>query len=49
MLNNRATAGGIDFDLTAFPHSGQLSGRTNVLRGDPVSRLDANPHSVTHG
>jgi cysteinyl-tRNA synthetase len=38
-----ATAGGIYFDLTAFPHYGRLSSRTNVLRGDPVSRLDAIP------
>jgi cysteinyl-tRNA synthetase len=38
-----ATADGIYFDLTAFPDYGRLSGRTNVLRGDPVSRLDANP------
>jgi cysteinyl-tRNA synthetase len=42
-----ATAGGIYFDLTAFPDYGRLSGRTNVLRGDPVSRLDANPTSAT--
>jgi cysteinyl-tRNA synthetase len=39
-----ATAGGIYFDLTAFPDYGRLSGRTNVLRGDPVSRLDAKSH-----
>jgi len=39
-----ATAGGIYFDLTAFPDYGRLSGRTNVLRDDPISRLDANPH-----
>ncbi len=39
-----ATAGGIYFDLTAFRDYGRLSGRTNVLRGDPVSRLDTNPH-----
>jgi cysteinyl-tRNA synthetase len=38
-----ATADGIYFDLTAFPDYGRLSGRTNVLRGDAVSRLDANP------
>ena len=38
-----ATAAGIYFDLTAFPHYGRLSSRTNVLRGDPVSRLDAIP------
>ena len=44
-----ATAGGIYFDLTAFPHYGQLSGRTNVVRGDPVSRLDANPHKRNAG
>ena len=44
-----ATAGGIYFDLTAFPDYGRLSGRTNVLRGDPVSRLDANPHKRNAG
>jgi cysteinyl-tRNA synthetase len=43
------TAGGIYFDLTAFPDYGRLSGRTNVLRGDPVSRLDANPHKRNAG
>jgi hypothetical protein len=42
-----ATADGIYFDPTAFPDYGRLSGRTNVLRGDPVSRLDANPTSAT--
>ncbi len=44
-----ATAGGIYFDLTAFPDYGRLSGRTNVLRGDPVSRLEANPHKRNAG
>jgi cysteinyl-tRNA synthetase len=44
-----ATAGGIYFDLTAFPDCGRLSGRTNVRRGDPVSRLDANPHKRNAG
>jgi cysteinyl-tRNA synthetase len=44
-----ATAGGIYFELTAFPDYGRLSGRTNVLRGDPVSRLDANPHKRNAG
>jgi cysteinyl-tRNA synthetase len=44
-----ATADGIYFDLTAFPDYGRLSGRTNVLRGDPVSRLDANPHKRNAG
>jgi cysteinyl-tRNA synthetase len=44
-----ATAGGIYFDLTAFPDYGRLSGRTSVLRGDPVSRLDANPHKRNAG
>jgi cysteinyl-tRNA synthetase len=43
------TAGGIYFDLTAFPDYGRLSGRTNVLRGDPVSRLDANSHKRNAG
>jgi cysteinyl-tRNA synthetase len=44
-----ATADGIYFDLTAFPDYGRLSGRTNVLHGDPVSRLDANPHKRNAG
>lgn len=45
-----ATADGIYFDLTAFPDYGRLSGRrTNVLRGEPVSRLDANPHKRNAG
>jgi cysteinyl-tRNA synthetase len=44
-----ATADGIYFDLTPFPDYGRLSGRTNVLRGDPVSRLDANPHKRNAG
>jgi cysteinyl-tRNA synthetase len=44
-----ATAGGIYFDLTAFPDYGRLSGRTNVLRDDPISRLDANPHKRNAG
>ncbi len=44
-----ATADGIYFDLTAFPDYGRLSGRTNVLRGDPVSRLDANPQKRNAG
>jgi cysteinyl-tRNA synthetase len=44
-----ATADGIYFDLTAFPDYGRLSGRTNVLRRDPVSRLDANPHKRNAG
>jgi tRNA synthetases class I (C) catalytic domain len=44
-----ATAGGIYFDLTAFPDYGRLSGRTNVLRGDPVSRLDAKSHKRNAG
>jgi cysteinyl-tRNA synthetase len=45
-----ATADGIYFDLTAFPDYGRRSGRrTNVLRGEPVSRLDANPHKRNAG
>jgi len=44
-----ATADGIYFDLTAFPEYGRRSGRTKVLRGDPVSRLDANPHKRNAG
>jgi cysteinyl-tRNA synthetase len=44
-----ATADGIYFDLTAFPDYGRLSGRTNALGGDSVSRLAANPHKRNAG
>ena len=40
---------GIYYDITRFPHYGELCGRTHVAPGDSLSRVDENPNKRNPG